>query len=266
MTIPNLAGGGGSGWYRIATAGILGSNIIAANFTVTADINGLGGQVLQLSVTAPVGSPSYTTIVQTDNKFSGVVPIDTVRASNDGTSAIALDIHLDSTADTNPIVLSLLGVGLLTPVTTFPVGATALTNSVSVATTTAGSTYLQLPIVSPSTITSTKTGGGSASGFVSQAANPSYSWGASGQGTDAKWWDAIVAGTALLFRTSDDAQSANTTWMQVDRSGYAVTDVTLPTPVDMTGITGHGSKRPVCVDTAGALYVGNNTGTGAPCP
>ena len=37
-------------------------------------------------------------------------------------------------------------------------------------------------------------------------------------------------------------------------------------PVTMTGITGHGTKGPVCVDASGNLYVGNNSGVGAPCP
>jgi hypothetical protein len=41
---------------------------------------------------------------------------------------------------------------------------------------------------------------------------------------------------------------------------------TLGTAVALTNITGHGSKGPVCVDAAGVLYVGNNSGTGAPCP
>jgi hypothetical protein len=36
--------------------------------------------------------------------------------------------------------------------------------------------------------------------------------------------------------------------------------------VHMGAITGHGSKGPVCSDASGNLYIGNNTGTGAPCP
>ena len=42
--------------------------------------------------------------------------------------------------------------------------------------------------------------------------------------------------------------------------------ITAASAVKMTAITGHGSKGPVCTDASGNLYVGNNTGSGAPCP
>ena len=37
-------------------------------------------------------------------------------------------------------------------------------------------------------------------------------------------------------------------------------------PVQMKAITGHGNKGPICTDTSGNLYVGSNSGGGAPCP
>lgn len=37
-------------------------------------------------------------------------------------------------------------------------------------------------------------------------------------------------------------------------------------PMQMDNLTGHGTKGPVCADASGNLYIGNNSGVGAPCP
>jgi hypothetical protein len=41
--------------------------------------------------------------------------------------------------------------------------------------------------------------------------------------------------------------------------------IVLQGPIKMTGITS-GSKAPLCINSSGQVYLGNNTGTGAPCP
>jgi hypothetical protein len=54
-------------------------------------------------------------------------------------------------------------------------------------------------------------------------------WDVSGQATDQKWWDMYGSGTTLAGRALNDANSAATSWLQVNRgSGYTISSVTFP--------------------------------------
>ncbi len=58
-------------------------------------------------------------------------------------------------------------------------------------------------------------------------------------GVDEKLWDLLASGTVLSFRLVNDANSAATSWMQVERSGTTVTDVSFP-----NGKVGIGTTTP----------------------
>ena len=45
-----------------------------------------------------------------------------------------------------------------------------------------------------------------------------------------------------------------------------VLDPGASSPITLEHVTGLGAKAPLCVDASGNLYVGNNSGVGAPCP
>jgi hypothetical protein len=146
ITIPNAAGGGGTGWYRIASGATqLGSEDLIGTFIISAYVPGTGGQVLTFRAASPLGA-GYSNTVVLDNELTGATPIDQVRVSNDGSANVGLDIHLNATYTTSAITINMLGVGILTPATAFPVGATAYTNSTVLSTTTTGYGFALIPI------------------------------------------------------------------------------------------------------------------------
>jgi len=90
-------------------------------------------------------------------------------------------------------------------------------------------------------------------------------------------------GLVQVFDTLDAPNITQNGWRLFENSGYyyirdnvnglnvmtfypVTKQVDMYGPVNMPGITGHGSKGPVCTDATGLLYVGNNSGVGAPCP
>jgi len=117
FTIPNAAGGGGTGWYRIATAATYGTYSLIGDFTVS-DLSS-GSQILKFHVGA---TNSAISIAQTSNDGSASI-IDQVRVSTDGASNIGLDIHISAAFTTYTHTISILGVGQFTPAIAFPVGA-----------------------------------------------------------------------------------------------------------------------------------------------
>jgi len=62
----------------------------------------------------------------------------------------------------------------------------------------------------------------------------------SGAAADGKNWDFYALGTKLDFRLVNDAYSAATNWLEVERSGTTVTDVSIP-----TGNVGIGTAGPL---------------------
>lgn len=125
FTIPNAAGGGGSGWYRIATGAADVAIILKGDFTISAATN---VQTQYLKFHLATSSTQVAPFIQQDDDYSTGL-IDQVTLSNDGGSNAALDIHLGSTANANAVTLNILGVGIMTPATIYPVGAVAYTHA-----------------------------------------------------------------------------------------------------------------------------------------
>lgn len=69
------------------------------------------------------------------------------------------------------------------------------------------------------------------------AAAPKLKWNETDAGTDEKIWDIVPVSGNMRFRMLNDADSASTDWMSVDRTGYASCVLTLPstTLVDLRG-------------------------------
>ena len=68
---------------------------------------------------------------------------------------------------------------------------------------------------------------GPASGFLASSAMiSSYGLALTSGATDAKYWDISTGTNTLNFRAVNDANTAQTTWMQVTRSGYGIGGIT----------------------------------------
>ena len=80
----------------------------------------------------------------------------------------------------------------------------------------------------------------------------------------------LTAPSSIVIGQASTEASSGITIENDGGGGTIITDagagIQLNGLVQMPAITGFGTKGPVCVDTAGALYVGNNSGVGAPCP
>lgn len=68
--------------------------------------------------------------------------------------------------------------------------------------------------ISPLLIQSSSVSGGPGIGFTNTSL-----------GADLKTWDMYQSGSTLNFRTSNDSNSSNTTWLSVTRSGFAIASV-----------------------------------------
>jgi hypothetical protein len=79
------------------------------------------------------------------------------------------------------------------------------------------------------------TGTGGPSGFLGTSGtghgNDSFFWINSAAGTDAKTWDIAVSGNQQLFRLVNDANSSDTKWLTVTRSGLSVSSIAFGSPV-----------------------------------
>jgi hypothetical protein len=118
FTIPTASGGGGTGWYRIATAAVYGGYSLTGDFTVS-DLSAVS-QILKFHV----GASTLGTVSVTQTSNDGLASIiDQVRVSTDGASNIGLDIHISAAYTTYTHTVSILGVGQFTPSIAFPVGA-----------------------------------------------------------------------------------------------------------------------------------------------
>ncbi len=109
--------------------------------------------------------------------------------------------------------------------------------------------------------TFTPSGGGSASAIIAASAGPSHAWDATGQATDQKWWDMLASGTTFLGRTVNDANSAATVWLQVNRgSGYTLSSVTFPNGSVGIGTTTPQTPLEVSAAATDVLKVTSTTG------
>ena len=78
-------------------------------------------------------------------------------------------------------------------------------------------------------------GGGSAATLRAVSTTPALEIRETGGAVDNKSWDILGTGEALLFRTVNDANTASATYMQVDRTGTAIDNVSFPNgTVDIT--------------------------------
>lgn len=130
-TIPNTGGGGGVGWYRLATDQTLITFLLAGTVSITASVAGVGPQVILMNMTAVQSAVSQFTQMPNLN-IANV--IDKARISWDGSGHFALDIHVSN--GTSAIDLEVEFEGFFKP--TNPgfvlVGATALTSGQSILT------------------------------------------------------------------------------------------------------------------------------------
>lgn len=126
FTIPNAASGGGTGWYRIATAGSDETYVLNGVFTFSVAVAAQQMQSFRIYVNSrPGDTPQLILESATDGNI-----IDQVRLSNNSAGDIGLDIHVASGMTNSTIqVQDILGVGIFTPLYSYTVGATPFTNS-----------------------------------------------------------------------------------------------------------------------------------------
>lgn len=140
ITVPNAAGGGGTGWYRIATHGPNGPLIqLNGDFTIT-DTVGASTPVctgyVHFHANASKNDKQPNVVLLDNYGDCGNPPIDQIRFSTDNSVDVAVDIHLSSAYTTYASTLNILGVGILAQPGYISVGATALAY---------GSTVLYVP-------------------------------------------------------------------------------------------------------------------------
>jgi hypothetical protein len=101
------------------------------------------------------------------------------------------------------------------------------------------------------TVHSSIAAGGSSSAFVASSITPSYGWISTGGGADQKTWDAVVVGINYTMRAVNDINSAATNWLVVNRgTGIAITNVTFPTPIVMSGVPTGTPVAALCLDAS----------------
>ena len=80
---------------------------------------------------------------------------------------------------------------------------------------------------------------------------------------------AILASDRLVIKysmTKTGGASITGTLYGGGSANYSHVHTPIGSASGVGGITGIGTKGPVCADATGNLYIGNNTGVGAPCP
>ena len=124
ITIPNAAGGGGHGTYRIAIQDVAaggGYYINAREMTLTAG-NGLTSEGVRFHFSASA-SNSSPVLLSMDQVWGSTSLVSGITVSEDGAGNAALDFTLGGSADTYATSIYLSGYGVLTPETAFPLGA-----------------------------------------------------------------------------------------------------------------------------------------------
>ncbi len=123
----------------------------------------------------------------------------------------------------------------------------------------------------------TASGGGKVAAVQVQAAAPALSLESTGAGTDSKWWDIGSGGTTQLsFRALNDAGNAASNYLQITRSGSAISAVALGNATDNPSYAFLGTNTakfsgPISAAGTGAqIIVGTSTkyawGTGTNYP
>lgn len=88
--------------------------------------------------------------------------------------------------------------------------------------------------------------GGTGESFLAQgSATPGFGWYNTVSGTDSKVWDAFASGYDLLFRAVNDANTAATNWLMINRSGIAINSISFPNGNVGIGTTSPQSKLAV---------------------
>lgn len=91
-------------------------------------------------------------------------------------------------------------------------------------------------------LTSDWSGGGSVSGVYINSTAPALGWRESDAAANNRVWDMIANGETLLGRAISDDDSSAGTWVQVDRTGFAIDSVTFPSgTVNITNALNAGS-------------------------
>lgn len=104
--------------------------------------------------------------------------------------------------------------------------------------------------------------------FYSSATTPGYAWNETGAAANARLWRAVVNGGVLRFRVTDDAGSTAKNWMDVVRTGGAVTTLDFGNTTDNPSYTFTGTGtlsaggHVVVTGTAATLGLQTNTGGG----
>ncbi len=125
FVIPNTAGGGGPGCYRIATAGISNVYLLySKDFTITASVPGYYTQAFSFRASSGAGAGAIPSLTQISGFGSPLIINDVVLSTDGGGANIGLDVCTTSTNTANAIQMVVTGTGIFTPETTFPVGAT----------------------------------------------------------------------------------------------------------------------------------------------
>lgn len=84
---------------------------------------------------------------------------------------------------------------------------------------------------------------------------PTFSTKCTGGGPDQKFWDVVFSPTLIAFRALNDAYSAASSWLLVNRgSGFTIANVTVPTRLVVSDTTASSST------TTGALTVAGGVG------
>lgn len=100
---------------------------------------------------------------------------------------------------------------------------------------------------------SSATGGGTSAGFTVNSAAPYVGLSNSGSAVDNKTWDFGIDGAVLFGRAVNDANSAAVNWLEVTRSGTAISSIRFTGPTEVTStLTATGS-----ITSFGAAFVSN---------
>ena len=125
FVIPNTAGGGGPGCYRIATAGVNNLYLLySKDFTITASVAGYYTQAFSFTASSGAGAAAIPSLSQISGFGSPLIIDNVVLSTDSGGANIGLDVCTTSINTTDAVRMIVTGTGIFTPETRFTVGAT----------------------------------------------------------------------------------------------------------------------------------------------
>lgn len=203
--------------------------------SLVADVSGVlpaaNGGTGQASYT--IGDLLYASGATTLSKLAGVATGNALISGGVGTAfswgKIDLTAHVTGTL---PVSNGGTGVTALSSLTANPsasVGLSAVNGSASTFMRSDGAPALSQSIAPTWTATHTfsKSGGGTSAATLLSSAAPATAWNETDAAADNKLWDLLANGEQLLGRVVNDANSAASNWIAVDRTGTTVDSVTL---------------------------------------